>query len=140
MEYNSIRARSGYSIRRQNSLTTTGSVRKTLRSTTTLECKQLSKEIQNFDPVVWRDRASILCEPGISAKFEQNPNLLNLLKSTGNKCIVECAYDRLWGCGIPLNEENCFEEAEWSGDNLLGKILMRIRARNTDIIGNNTNT
>ena len=31
-------------------------------------------------------------------------------------------------------------EPEWSGDNLLGKMLMKIRALKTDITGDNTET
>ena len=31
-----------------------------------------------------------------------------------------------------------FQEDHWSGDNLLGKILMKIRNANRAIIGNNT--
>ena len=58
---------------------------KTLSTGSALECKQLSKEIRNFDPAVWKDQASTLCEPGLIAKFEQNPTLLQQLKSTGDK-------------------------------------------------------
>ena len=63
--------------------------------------------------------------------------LMNLLKATGSKILVECAYDCLWGSGLSLYEDQPFEEARWSGDNLLGKILMSIRSINSDIPGNN---
>ena len=63
--------------------------------------------------------------------------LMNLLKATGSKTLVECAYDRLWGSGLSLHEEQPFEEERWSGDNLLGNILMSIRAANNAILGNN---
>ena len=111
-----------------------------LEATTPIECKLLSKEITNFDPVDWRDHAGQLCEKGITQKFVQNPHLMKILRETGSRTIVECAYDRLWGCGIPLHESNCLNEAEWSGDNLLGKILMKIRAGNPAIIGDNSTT
>ena len=111
-----------------------------LHSNTPLECKTLSKDIVNFDPIDWRDHAGQLCEKGLTAKFLQNPKLMQQLKNTGNKTIVECAYDRLWGCGIPLHEPNCLNEPEWSGDNLLGKMLMKIRALKTDITSDNTET
>ena len=70
-------------------------------------------------------------------KFTQNPILMNLLKATGSKILVECAYDRLWGNGLSLYEDHPFEETRWSGDNLLGTILMYIRSINIDIPGNN---
>ena len=114
------------------------SSKKILKASTSLECKQLSKEIINYDPQDWREHAGHLCEPGIFAKFHQNPILMNLLCATGQKMIVECAYDRLWGCGIPLQDSTCFDEDKWSGDNLLGKILMRLWATNNTIIGDNS--
>ena len=63
--------------------------------------------------------------------------LMNLLKATGSKILVECAYDHLLGSGLSLYEEQPFEEARWSGDNLLGNILMSIRPANNAILGNN---
>ena len=110
---------------------------KILESVTPHECKLLSKEISNFDPSYWSERASSLCEIGINAKFTQNPSLMKLLVSTGNKTLVECAYDRLWGNGVPLHDEHCLNEDNWTGDNLLGNILMQIRSKNADIIVNN---
>ena len=53
---------------------------------------------------------------------------------------MECACDRLWESGVPLQEENCFNKAGWSGDNLLGKILMKVRGKNKDIIVGNIPT
>ena len=44
-----------------------------------LECKQLSKDIKNFDPERWKQNAKASCTPGILAKFEQNEQLSCLL-------------------------------------------------------------
>ena len=112
-------------------------VKKILESEMALECQRLSREISNFDPIDWRDQARPLCEPGIREKFTQNPILLKLLASTGNKKLVECAYNRLWGSGVSFFEENPFDEARWSGDNLLGVLLMNIQATMLTITGNN---
>ena len=112
-------------------------MKKTMECATALECKQWSKEIINYDPDTWKENACEMCEPGIKAKFEQNPTILKLLVATGTKYLVECAHDRLWGNGIPLHEENCLDTTAWSGENLLGNILMRIRLANQDIIGDN---
>ena len=113
---------------------------KILESTTPLECKKLSKEILNYDPTHWWKRVRICCEQVIYEKFLQNPILLKLLVSTADKIIVECAYDHLWGSGIPLHEDNCFTETDWSGDNLLGNILMKVRGEHKEIIGGYTST
>ena len=73
-----------------------------LVSRSPFKCKQLAREIQNFNPTEWHEHAGKLCEKGITAKFHQNPCLLQLLTSTREKTLVECAYDKLWGCGVPL--------------------------------------
>lgn len=53
----------------------------------------------------------------VLAKFLQNPELKELLLSTGEEEIVENSpYDIIWGCGIHGN-----------GQNHLGKILMETR-------------
>ena len=69
---------------------------KILECDTAHKCQRLSKEITNFDPITWRDRARIVCEPGIEQKFIQNELLMKLLPATRTKTLVKCAYDRLW--------------------------------------------
>ena len=101
------------------------------------ESKQLAREIQNFDPIEWREHAGKLCEKGITAKFQQSCCLLQLLVSTGEKTLVECAYDKLWGFGVPLRNDDCLDETLWDGDNLLGKLLMKICSVNMNITGSN---
>lgn len=54
----------------------------------------------------------------VTAKFSQNPNLLNYLLSTGQACLEERNYwnDRVWGTNL-----------HGEGQNRLGKILMEVR-------------
>ena len=92
-----------------------------------LECKQLSRDIKNFDPKRWKQNAKASCTPGILAKFEQNEQLSHLLQSTGQKCLVECCKDRLWGNGIPLYDSNALNPAHWHSQGLLGDILETVR-------------
>ena len=41
---------------------------------------------------------------------------------------VECAHsDRIWACGIRLNEEDRHNILKWIGQNLLGFALMEVR-------------
>ena len=97
-----------------------------LESEDALEAKRLARDIQSFDYRNWKECARELCEPGILAKFLQNLDLMDKLVSTGDKHIVECSYDTLWGCGKSLQDQACLIEDTWSGDNLLGKILMAV--------------
>ena len=77
-----------------------------LTTTSALECKVLSKDINKFDVTTWKENAYASCTPGILAKFEQHPTLTKLWLSTGNKQIVECCKDKDWGTGIPLFDQN----------------------------------
>ena len=111
---------------------------KILRCTDALECKRLAREIPNYDNSNWKNKIKELCEPGLVAKFLQNPTLLKLLMSTKDKHLVECSYDTTWGNGLTLRAENCLVCKEWKGDNLLGQMLMFVRDYATTIIGDNT--
>ena len=96
---------------------------------TSFDCKLLSWNIQNVDTQKWDAIAMNLCEPGIRAKFVQNPYLLDTLtRRTQNKTIVECAGDRLWGTGTALSEEGCLNRDRWTTQGILGRILERIRS------------
>ena len=58
---------------------------------------------------IWKKEAEKLCLPGIIAKFTDNPDLADMLLSTGNQMIVEATYDTMWGTGIPLHQSDCLD-------------------------------
>ena len=92
--------------------------------TTSLECKNLSKQIRNVDERKWEEEALNACLPGIRAKFYQNTNVMDtLLNKTGMKRIVECTSDRLWGTGVPLGDPDCLDPTKWISQGILGQIL-----------------
>ena len=98
-----------------------------LTSDTPLECKIAAKDVKNFDHERWKQNIKASCIPGILAKFEQNPNLGSLLKSTGNRKLVECSRDNDWGTGIPLHNTNALNPSYWHSQGLLGEMLDTIR-------------
>ena len=101
---------------------------KILGSTMSIDCKDLSRNIRNYSESKWEQVAGKLCHPGIWAKFEQNPLALNtLLTKTGEKRIVECASDRLWGTLLPLSDPDCLDGTKWISQGILGQILEDIR-------------
>ena len=57
----------------------------------------------------WNEVASELCYPEWLEKFKQNPGLVAFLKNTGNKTILECCYDDVWGNGVPLTNPKCID-------------------------------
>ena len=61
-----------------------------LYADTPLECKQLSRDIANYDDDNWRQVAKNMCQDGIMEKFKQNPSIGETLLNTGNKRLVEC--------------------------------------------------
>ena len=94
---------------------------------TSLECK-----IRNVDESKWEEEVGNICFPGIHAKFYQNPVAMDtLLYKTGNKKIVECASDHLWGNGMPLGDTACLDSTKWISQGILGQMLECIRSEVT---------
>ena len=91
------------------------------------DCKRLSKEIKNYSHDQWKQAAKHISEPGITAKFLQNPDLLRTLESTKGKALVESCNDTLWGTGIPLHSNDALEKTKWKNTGIMGEILMNIR-------------
>ena len=95
---------------------------------TSVDCKRASRQIRNLDINRWEHVAGNICQPGIRAKFLQNPPAMDtLISKTGSKTIVECASDRLWGTGIPLNDPTCLDPEKWVSQGIMGQILEDIR-------------
>ena len=65
---------------------------------------------------------------GLSAKFSQNPELRQALEDTGSKTLVEAnPKDTYWGAGLSLECEQVWEQHNWKGKNMLGKLLVQLR-------------
>lgn len=81
---------------------------------------KLAKQYSNQKRTDWLQvNQSIMLEV-VRAKFTQHPNLLRLLLATGNAYLVEhtpLGRDAFWG-----------DNGDGSGQNELGKVLMKIRA------------
>ena len=76
----------------------------------------------------WLKVARTIMSETLFAKYEQNPNLKELLLSTDNRTIVECnRYDNLWGIGLHVKDIRCHDPANWIGKNWLGLCLMEVR-------------
>ena len=65
----------------------------------------------------WNEIKNVVMYKGAYEKFNQNKELRAILLSTGKKEIIEeTEEDNYWGCG-----------KKGDGENMLGKILMRVR-------------
>ena len=98
-----------------------------LSSTTAFECKQLARDVANYNRDIWIPQAKELCKPGISAKFEQNSNLSTMLLNTGDLKLIESSKDQDWGTGIPIHDDRCLLQEHWAHQGILGEILEEIR-------------
>ena len=101
---------------------------KILSATDPKEIKQLGREVRNFDPAVWNQHKYEIVVEGNMAKFSQNPELTEFLKSTGNRILVEASpYDKIWGIGLTERSPLVIDPSKWRGQNLLGFALMEVR-------------
>ena len=104
-------------------------VNEILSCKTALQSKRASRNIDNYRLDDWIKFAETECIKGLTAKFDQNPNLRKLLINTGDKKLIECSWDGVWGTGCPLNRTDCLNPDNWESEGLLGKLLMAVRER-----------
>ena len=100
-----------------------------LRATKPWECKDLGKQVTPFDSKTWDTVRYEVVKAGNRAKYEQNPDLKAKLLDTGNAILAEASpKDDIWGIGLDADAAANTAPSEWPGQNLLGKILMELRA------------
>ena len=79
---------------------------------------------------IWEGMRQVIALRGLMAKFEQNDDLKQKLLETGDAFLVECArIDKIWACGIRLDDDKRFYAKNWDGENILGFALMEVRRK-----------
>lgn len=92
------------------------------------EIKKLGREVKNFTPDIWDKIKEDIMYAGVNAKFTQCAECNECIKRFKEQKFVEGSPDdTIWGVGIHYRDENVFDESKWRGENLLGKILNRVR-------------
>ena len=91
------------------------------------EAKRLGYHINGFNMKRWANNRYNLCLDGIRAKFQQNNNLIMMLKSNTPKTIVEAKTDKLWGTGIGLHDHQTLNPEKWYSKGLMSTMLMEIQ-------------
>ena len=90
--------------------------------------KAFGRQVKNFDVKVWEDKCFDIVVEGNIHKFGQNEDILEKLKDTGDRKIVEASpYDKIWGIGMKYDNPFILDESAWQGTNLLGEALMVVR-------------
>ena len=92
--------------------------------------KSLGREVSGFNAETWSNVSYEYMVDVCYEKFRQHPKLQILLLSTGDKVIVEASpHDKIWGVGLHWDDDKILDEANWNGQNLLGKALMDVREK-----------
>ena len=103
---------------------------KILQTSDVAEIKRLGRAVSGYDENYWNGVRQIIVYQGLMAKFLQNAKLKDLLLSTGDSILAECAVkDRAWGIGLSMKDVDRLDKAKWKGQNLLGYALMLVRER-----------
>lgn len=93
------------------------------------EQKRLGRATKNFVSEAWDDIKFDSVYRACLAKFDQNPDIKQQLLATGNLILAEAAdYDTVWGIGLAADHPDATNPSKWKGTNLLGQILMKVRA------------
>ncbi|KAK2141558.1 hypothetical protein LSH36_1080g00015 [Paralvinella palmiformis] len=79
------------------------------------------------DDETWKTIGLIEMFNAVKAKFVQNDKLKKYLLATGSLSLGEASTDSFWGIGSTLQNPQSLDAAIWTGNNHLGKILMRVR-------------
>ena len=93
-------------------------------ATTPLEAKRLGKLVP--ETAEFKRNKDDLMESMHYEKYVQNPELQMKLVKTGDRKLLEATVDDHFGIGRPLNYK-LLQELTWTGSNVLGKALEKIR-------------
>ena len=106
----------------------TESADKILSISDVAEIKELGRNVKNYNDVIWNGVRQVIIYKGLIEKFKQSIELRELLISTGEDVLAECAVsDKIWGIGLSMYDKDRFDMSKWKGQNLLGFALMLVR-------------
>ena len=90
--------------------------------------QDLGRKVKNFDLNIWNANAIQIVYQGNLFKFEQNPELLDLLLSTKGTILVEASpFDAIWGIKLGEKDDKILDIKNWKGTNWLGYTLTNLR-------------
>ena len=90
------------------------------------EAKKLGYQVQGMANRKWLEEGYTICLEGVKAKITQNPNLMNMLRTTKPKLLAEAMTDRTWGTGIHLHNPEALDHTKWQSHSWLSSMLMSI--------------
>ena len=101
--------------------------------------QDIGRKASGYISKIWEGVRQQVAIRGLMAKFSQNEDLKKKLLDTSDAYLVECAgSDKIWACGIKLNDDDRFYADRWDGSNILGFALMEVRERLKNSIKSDT--
>jgi ribA/ribD-fused uncharacterized protein len=92
--------------------------------------KSMGREVQGYDDIHWECvRFGYMVYANL-LKYSQNQELKDKLLATGDKVLAEASpIDLIWGIGLAEDEDDWVlaDQKNWTGRNLLGEALMKVR-------------
>jgi ribA/ribD-fused uncharacterized protein len=92
------------------------------------EAKAIGRRVRDYDDEAWAAARVDAVVRGNVAKFGQNLDLGEFLRTTGDRVLVEASpRDAIWGIGLGSSNPKARDPSHWRGLNLLGFALMEAR-------------
>lgn len=92
------------------------------------EHKRLGRKVKGFDQEIWERTRIDIVYRGAYLKFTQNPKmLLKLIETKGTLLAEASPTDLVWGVGLSEDDPRILDQKNWTGKNLLGETLTRLR-------------
>ena len=93
------------------------------------DAKRLGRAVRPFDEARWDALVCGVACDVLSAKFGRGgPEMAAVLLGTGDRLLAEAApKDNIWGIGVGTHDRRAQTPALWSGANVLGWALMKVR-------------
>ncbi len=92
------------------------------------EMKAYGRAVKDFHKERWDSQCYDIVKKGNTAKFSQNQELWEFLRTTRRRILVEASpRDRIWGIGMGKTNPDVACPPKWRGTNLLGFALTEVR-------------
>ena len=92
------------------------------------EAKDMGRKVMHYNDEEWSHVRETAMYLAVFHKFESDEELKAKLLATGDKILVEgTPFDPIWGVMIKWDDDRILDEKNWKGQNLLGKVLMKVR-------------
>ena len=89
--------------------------------------KSLGRNVKNCNMTIWKEKVPEVMFPILMEKFKQNEGPRRILLNTGSRRLGEATTERYWGVGMKLADKNVLNVEKWSGENIVGNLLEKVR-------------